>query len=98
MADHPADDMPVQPVLDRRHGHIHRVRRLRPPRPRVHIGDRRDRAVLRGRQVLLFARIHGAGVGQPVQQRAQVSRVDCGLVENDFISHQLKYTRIRINW
>jgi len=75
VADHTADDIPLQPVVDRRHGDIHRVRRLRSPGARLHIGDRRDRAVLRGRQVLLLAGLHGTCAGQSLQQRAQVSRV-----------------------
>lgn len=75
MADHTADDIPVQSVVDRRHGHLHRVRRLRSSGARLHNRHRRDRAVLRGRQVLLFARFHGTRAGQPVQQRSQVYRV-----------------------
>lgn len=73
MADHTADDIPLQPVVDRRHGDIHRVRRLRSSGARIHIGNRRDRTVLRGRQVLLLARLHGARVGQPVQLGTQVN-------------------------
>lgn len=66
VADHTADGVPVQPLVDRRHGHLHGVRRLRSARARLHIGNRRNRAVLRGRQVRLPARVHGARVGQPV--------------------------------
>lgn len=73
MADHTADDIPLQPVVDSRHGDIHRVRGLRSSSARIHIGDRRDRAVLHRRQILLPARIHGTRVGQSVQQRAEAS-------------------------
>lgn len=75
MADHTADDMPVQPVVDRGHGHIHRVRGLRSTSARIHIGDRRDRAVLHRRQILLLPRIHGTRVGQFVQQRSEASQL-----------------------
>lgn len=73
MADHSADDIPLQSVLDRRHGDIHRVRGLRSPSTGIHNGDRRDRAVLHWRPILLLARIHGTRVGQSVQQRPEAS-------------------------